>query len=68
MMMRNIFSLLLVRRYGVAYNAEIFVGKVFDNRPRPSAPTRSILAGIEWQLLMWQELLHSGLRQRATVG
>jgi hypothetical protein len=39
-----------VRRYGVACNAEIFVGKVFDNRSRPSAPTRSIIAGIEWAL------------------
>jgi subtilisin len=37
-----------VRRYGIAYDAQIFVGKVFDNQPRPSAPTRSVIAGIEW--------------------
>lgn len=38
-----------VRRYGVAYGAQIFVGKVFNNvLPRPSAPTSSVIAGIEW--------------------
>jgi subtilisin len=39
-----------VRRYGVAPNAQIFVGKVFNNDPRPSAPTGNVLAGIEWAL------------------
>lgn len=38
------------RRYGIAYNAEIFVGKVFDNAPEPGAPTGNIIAGIEWAL------------------
>lgn len=38
-----------VRRYGVAYNAQVFVGKVFNNnQPRPSASTGSVIAGIEW--------------------
>lgn len=37
------------RRYGVAYGAQLFVGKVFNNnQPRPSAPTASVVAGIEW--------------------
>lgn len=40
-----------VRRYGVAYNAQIYVGKVFNNTlPRPGAPTSAILSGIEWAL------------------
>jgi subtilisin len=40
-----------VRRYGVAYGAQIFVGKVFNNnQPRPSAPTSSVVAGIEWAI------------------
>ncbi len=40
-----------VRRYGVAYGAQIFAGKVFNNNlPRPSAPTGSIIAGIEWAI------------------
>jgi subtilisin family serine protease len=40
-----------VRRYGVAYGAQIFVGKVFDNSlPRPRAPTASVVAGVEWAM------------------
>ena len=40
-----------VRRYGIAYEAEIYVGKVFDNGvPRPSAPTGNVIAGLEWAL------------------
>ncbi len=35
-----------VPRYGVAYNAEIYVGKVLSNRG--SGSDRGILAGIEW--------------------
>jgi subtilisin family serine protease len=38
-----------VRRYGIAYNAQIFAGKVFNNdQPRPGAPTGSVIAGLEW--------------------
>lgn len=37
-----------VRRYGVAFGAQIFAGKVFNNQPRPGAPTGSVIAGIEW--------------------
>ena len=37
-----------VRRYGIAHGSTIFVGKVFDNRPVPSAEMGAILAGIEW--------------------
>ena len=38
-----------VRRYGVAFGAQIFVGKVFNNKqPRPGASTASVIAGIEW--------------------
>jgi subtilisin family serine protease len=37
-----------VRRYGVAYGAQIFAGKVFDEEPRPRAPLFAILDGIEW--------------------
>jgi subtilisin len=40
-----------VRRYGIAFNAQIFVGKVFNNAPRPAAPTTNVLAGIEWALI-----------------
>jgi len=40
-----------VRRYGVAFGAQIFVGKVFNNRqPRPSAATADVIAGIEWAM------------------
>src|SRR5262249_30708139 len=40
-----------VRRYGVAFGAQIFVGKVFNNaQPRPGAPTSSVVAGIEWAM------------------
>lgn len=39
-----------VRRYGVAFGAQIFAGKVFNNNPRPSAPTSSVIAGIEWAM------------------
>ena len=38
-----------VRRYGVAFGAQIFVGKVFNNnQPRPGAATANVIAGIEW--------------------
>lgn len=40
-----------VRRYGVASGAQIFVGKVFDNAPRPRAATGNVIAGIEWALV-----------------
>lgn len=41
-----------VRRYGVAYGAQLFVGKVFNNgQPRPSASTSSVIAGIEWAVM-----------------
>ncbi|HEY9422543.1 MAG TPA: S8 family serine peptidase, partial [Thermoanaerobaculia bacterium] len=36
------------RRYGVAFNAQIFAGKVLSNAGR--GPDRSILAGINWAL------------------
>jgi subtilisin family serine protease len=40
-----------VRRYGVAPNAQIFIGKVFDNRtPRPGAATGNVIAGLEWAM------------------
>ena len=40
-----------VRRYGIAFGSQIFVGKVFNNaQPRPGAPTSSVVAGIEWAL------------------
>jgi subtilisin family serine protease len=40
-----------VRRYGVASEAQIFVGKVFNNTaPRPSAATGNVIAGIEWAM------------------
>jgi subtilisin family serine protease len=38
----------ILPRYGVAYNSEIFVGKVLSNRGRGS--DSGILAGIEWAL------------------
>jgi subtilisin len=37
-----------VRRYGVAFGAQIFAGKVFTNDSPPGAPTGSVIAGIEW--------------------
>lgn len=41
-----------VPRYGVAPAAQIFVGKVFDNRaPRPRAATGDVIAGIEWAVV-----------------
>jgi subtilisin family serine protease len=40
-----------VRRYGIAFGAQIFAGKVFNNNmPRPGAPTASVIAGIEWAM------------------
>lgn len=39
-----------VRRYGIAYGAHIFAGKVFNNEERPSAPTANVIAGLEWAL------------------
>ncbi len=39
-----------VRRYGVAFDSQIFVGKVFNNDARPGAPTGAVVAGIEWAL------------------
>lgn len=40
-----------VRRYGVAFGAQIFVGKVFNHaQPRPQAPTGNVVAGIEWAI------------------
>jgi subtilisin family serine protease len=39
-----------VRRYGVASGAQIFAGKIFNNDPKPSAPTSNTIAGIEWAL------------------
>lgn len=40
-----------VRRYGVAYGAQIFAGKVFNHaQPRPQAPTGNVIAGIEWAI------------------
>ena len=39
-----------VRRYGVAFGAQIFVGKVFNNQPRPGAATGDVIAGIEWAM------------------
>ncbi|MHA4846433.1 S8 family serine peptidase [Flavitalea antarctica] len=39
-----------VRRYGVAYGAQIFAGKIFNNNPNPSAPTSNTIAGIEWAM------------------
>lgn len=39
-----------VRRYGIAFGAQIFAGKVFNNEARPGAPTGSVIAGIEWAL------------------
>jgi subtilisin family serine protease len=39
-----------VRRYGVATAAQIFVGKVFNNNPKPGADTSHVIAGIEWAI------------------
>jgi subtilisin len=39
-----------VRRYGVAFGSQIFVGKVFDNDPEPGAATGDVLAGLEWAI------------------
>ncbi|HEX8845165.1 MAG TPA: S8 family serine peptidase [Pyrinomonadaceae bacterium] len=40
-----------VRRYGVAFASQIFVGKVFNHaQPRPQAPTGIVAAGIEWAI------------------
>ncbi len=39
-----------VRRYGVASAAQIFVGKVFNNNPRPGAATGNVIAGIDWAI------------------
>jgi len=40
-----------VRRYGIAFASQIFVGKVFNNAPRPQAPTGNVVAGIEWAVI-----------------
>jgi subtilisin family serine protease len=39
-----------VRRYGVAHGAHLHVGKVFNNAPRPQAPTGAVVAGIDWAM------------------
>ncbi|RYY15721.1 MAG: hypothetical protein EOO04_28175 [Chitinophagaceae bacterium] len=39
-----------VRRYGVAFGAQIFAGKIFNNNPNPQAPTSNTIAGIEWAM------------------
>jgi subtilisin len=39
-----------VRRYGVAFGSQIFVGKVFNNDPEPGAATGDVLAGLEWAI------------------
>jgi subtilisin family serine protease len=39
-----------VRRYGVAFGAQIFVGKVFNNNPSPGAATGNVIAGIDWAI------------------
>jgi subtilisin family serine protease len=39
-----------VRRYGVAFGAQIFVGKVFNNNPSPGAATGNVVAGIDWAI------------------
>jgi len=41
-----------VRRYGVAPGAHLHVGKVFNNAPRPQAPTGAVVAGIDWAMTM----------------
>lgn len=38
-----------VRRYGIAYNADIYVAKVLDQNGQ--GPDRRIISGIEWALL-----------------
>lgn len=39
-----------VRRYGVAFGAQIFAGKIFNNNLVPQAPTSNTIAGIEWAM------------------
>lgn len=39
-----------VRRYGIAFESQIFAGKVFNNAPNPGAATGDIIAGIEWAI------------------
>ena len=39
-----------VMRYGISYNSEIYIGKVFNNDPKPQAPTARVIEGIDWAI------------------
>ena len=53
-------------RYGVAYNADIFVGKVLSNRG--SGTDGQILAGIEWAITSGCEVVSMSLGRLARPG
>ncbi len=54
------------RRYGVAYNAEIFVGKVLDNSG--SGADGGILAGIDWAITNGCQIISMSLGAEARRG
>jgi subtilisin len=53
-------------RYGIAYNSEIFAGKVLDNQG--SGPDGSILAGIEWAIASGCQIISMSLGGRTFPG
>lgn len=54
------------RRYGCAYDANIFVGKVLNNSGRGA--TGQILAGINWAMQSRCEVVSMSLSRRVVVG
>ena len=54
------------RRYGVAPDSELFIGKVLSNRG--FALGRSVLAGIEWAISQQCEVISLSLSARVNVG